>query len=480
MKYLFRKSNTLNLCVIIALTSLLLGCKENISASIPTQQIIVGTSSDNPPYEFLENGQIVGLDIDIIREIGIYLGAEIVIKDMTFDGLLGALSSHRIDAAIAGFSATEERREAIDFSDDYLESKISLVFLKNDNLVTLSDFSGKTIGVQSGSIHETFANKVLKEKLGAITLKSLPKIPDLIQDMKSGRIQGILIGSLEAKQMISILSNIHTIEVGTESAYAIAFPKGSDLTEKFNRALKDMKEKGVIDQIYTKWSTPKNQLIMAHLNFEAMIPYTSMIWDGILVTLKFTLVSLLCGLPLGIVLALFKISRTRATRVFANAYTSLFRGTPLLVQLGLFYHAIPQLTGYSVTAFEAGVFTFALNSAAYTSEIICSGIRSIDLGQWEAAQVLGLSRFRTIFGIILPQAVRNILPALVNEMVDLLKESALVSTIGEADLLRQVNKISAEKFLYFEPLIIAAVCYYIMVMMISQSAKILEKRMKYA
>ncbi|MBW8309049.1 MAG: amino acid ABC transporter permease [Candidatus Paracaedibacteraceae bacterium] len=217
-----------------------------------------------------------------------------------------------------------------------------------------------------------------------------------------------------------------------------------------------------------------------HLNFEAITPSIPLILEGLEVTLKFTLLSLLCGLPLGIGLALAKLSRMKIIRFMANAYTSVFRGTPLLVQLGLIYYATPQLTGYTISTFEAGILTFALNSAAYTSEIIRAGIQSVDKGQWEAAQMLGLSRRQTIFGIIMPQAIRNTLPALVNEMIDLLKESSLVSTIGEADLLRQAQKVASEKYLYFEPLIIAAACYYIIVMLIAFLAKRLEKRLSNA
>jgi His/Glu/Gln/Arg/opine family amino acid ABC transporter permease subunit len=214
-----------------------------------------------------------------------------------------------------------------------------------------------------------------------------------------------------------------------------------------------------------------------HLNFEAIIPSIPLILEGLLVTLKFTILSLLCGLPLGIGLALAKLSPMKVIRFLASAYTSVFRGTPLLVQLGLIYYATPQLTSYTISTFEAGILTFALNSAAYTSEIIRAGIQSVDKGQWEAAQMLGLSRRQTIFGIIMPQAIRNTLPALVNEMIDLLKESSLVSTIGEADLLRQAQKVASEKYLYFEPLIIAAACYYIIVMLIAFLAKRLEKRL---
>ncbi|WP_010298359.1 amino acid ABC transporter permease [Candidatus Odyssella thessalonicensis] len=217
-----------------------------------------------------------------------------------------------------------------------------------------------------------------------------------------------------------------------------------------------------------------------HLNFEAIIPSIPVILEGLTVTLKFTLLSLLCGLPLGIGLAVAKLSFKPVIRSLASAYTSLFRGTPLLVQLGLIYYATPQLTGYTISAFEAGILTFALNSAAYSSEIIRAGIQSVDKGQWEAAQMLGLSRRQTIFGIIMPQAIRNTLPALVNEMIDLLKESSLISTIGEADLLRQAQKVASEKYLYFEPLILAAACYYIIVMFIAWLAKRLEKRLAYA
>lgn len=216
------------------------------------------------------------------------------------------------------------------------------------------------------------------------------------------------------------------------------------------------------------------------LHFDAIWSSLPFILAGVGVTLKFTLVSLACGLPLGILLALCKISSQALLRWIAEAYTSVFRGTPLLVQLFIFYFATPQLTGYAISTFEAGVLTFSLNSAAYSSEIIRAGIQGIDRGQWDAAYVLGLPYSQTLRTIILPQAIRNILPALVNEIIDLLKESALISTLGEADLLRRSQIVASEKYLFFEPLLIAAVGYYMMVMVISLLAKILERKMRHA
>lgn len=215
------------------------------------------------------------------------------------------------------------------------------------------------------------------------------------------------------------------------------------------------------------------------LHFDVIWPSLPFILEGVVVTLKFTFMSLLCGLPLGILLALAKISNP-ILRWFGEIYTSVFRGTPLLVQLFIFYFATPQITGYTISTFEAGVLTFSLNSAAYSSEIIRAGIQAIERGQWDAAKVLGLSYRQTLLTIILPQAVRNILPALVNEIVDLLKESALISTLGEADLLRRSQIVASEKYLFFEPLLIAAVGYYVMVMMISLLAKALERKLRHA
>jgi His/Glu/Gln/Arg/opine family amino acid ABC transporter permease subunit len=214
------------------------------------------------------------------------------------------------------------------------------------------------------------------------------------------------------------------------------------------------------------------------LDFLKILPSVPFILEGVLVTLQYTLLSLFLGFLWGGALGLMKVSHCRFLDIFARIYTSIFRGTPLLVQLSLAYYAIPQLTGYQITAFEAGVLAFSLNSGAYVSEHIRTGILSVDRGQFEAAASLGISYFSTMKDIILPQAIINILPSLVNESIDLLKESALVSTIGEMDLLRRANVVAAEKYIYFEPLLMVAAVYYVMVMVLSHFAKVLEIRLR--
>jgi His/Glu/Gln/Arg/opine family amino acid ABC transporter permease subunit len=202
--------------------------------------------------------------------------------------------------------------------------------------------------------------------------------------------------------------------------------------------------------------------------------------EGLGVTLKFTCISLLCGLPLGVALAIFKVSHSSILKAFASAYISIFRGIPLIVQLSLIFYGTSYLTEYNMSPFAAGIVTFSLNSAAYTSVIIFSGLQSIDKGQWEVAHVLGLSKFQTLRFIILPQAIRDTLPSLANEWIDLLKESALVSIIGEADLFRRAQIVASEKFLYFEPYLVVGLSYYVMVLIFATVAKHIEKNLRHA
>jgi His/Glu/Gln/Arg/opine family amino acid ABC transporter permease subunit len=215
-----------------------------------------------------------------------------------------------------------------------------------------------------------------------------------------------------------------------------------------------------------------------NLNPSLIVPSIPYILAGIWVTLRFTLLSAVFGFIWGTILSLFKISSFKPLKWFGEGYTSVFRGTPLILQLALVYFATPQLVGYNISPLQAGVITFTLNSAAYISETIRGGILAVDKGQREAAISLGVPYRPMMLDIILPQAFKNILPAMVNESIALLKDSALVSTIGAADLLRRAQIVGAEKFIYFEPLIFVGAIYYAMVMALTLAARSLERRMR--
>jgi len=215
-----------------------------------------------------------------------------------------------------------------------------------------------------------------------------------------------------------------------------------------------------------------------NLQFDVIAPSIPYILDGLWMTLQFTLLAALCSIILGTVLAVFKISALKPLKWFGMIYTFYFRGTPLILNIALFYFAIPQFTGYKIDAFEAGVLVLGLNSAAYLSETIRGGIMAVDKGQREAALSLGVPYSRMMRDIILPQAVKNILPAMVNEAILLLKDTAIVSTIGGAELMYRATVVSGEHYLYFEPMIIVAGIYLVVVLLLTLVANGLERRMR--
>ena len=204
------------------------------------------------------------------------------------------------------------------------------------------------------------------------------------------------------------------------------------------------------------------------------IPY---ILSGAKVTLGYALITMLFSLCGGAFLAIIRLSNSKVLRFIGGFYLSIFRGTPLLLQLSIVYFAVPQMLNVRMSPFMAGIIAFSMNSSAYVSEIIRSGVQSISSGQFEIAKVLGCSRFQIMKDIILPQGIRNALPALVNEMVDLIKESAIISVIGEEDLLRRANAVASEHYLYLEPLLVAGICYYFLIMVMSGIAKLIERKL---
>ncbi|WKA53808.1 amino acid ABC transporter permease [Planococcus shixiaomingii] len=215
-----------------------------------------------------------------------------------------------------------------------------------------------------------------------------------------------------------------------------------------------------------------------NLDFAQMVPYIPFMLQGIWVTLKFVFFAIILGAILGTLLALCKISHIKILRWLADAYTSVFRGTPLILQLMIIYYAIPQLTGYDIDAFLAAILAFGLNSSAYISEIIRAGIQAVDKGQMEAAHALGIPYRQMMKDIILPQALKNILPALMNEFITLTKESAIVSTIGYLDLMRRAQVVGADLFRNFEPLLFVGVIYWCLVMGLTVIGRKFERRLK--
>jgi polar amino acid transport system permease protein len=202
------------------------------------------------------------------------------------------------------------------------------------------------------------------------------------------------------------------------------------------------------------------------------------IGEGTVVTLVLLFGGLLIGTVLGTLLAFLRYQGIMKPVI--NGYISVLRGTPVILQLSFIYFAAPALVGIKANILAAGLLTFGLNSSAYIAEILRSGIDNLPKGQFEAAKTLQIPNFYLWKDIVLPQVVKNILPAFINEMIALLKETALIATIGGMDLMRRAQSVAAEQFTYFVPLCIAGLYYYGLVLLIESLGKKIEQRGNYA
>lgn len=201
--------------------------------------------------------------------------------------------------------------------------------------------------------------------------------------------------------------------------------------------------------------------------------------EGLFYTLLLSAISVAGGTVLGSLLALLRRSRYRLVRGIAVAYVEVVRGTPLLLQLYFYYFLLPDmLPGLNLSKFACISIALVFNSAGYVAEIVRAGIQAVDSGQMEAARTLGLSSAKAMRRVVLPQAVRNILPALCNEFVAVIKETSLAASFFVGDLMTQYNVIRGNLFLVIEPLIIVGIIYFILTFSLSKLVARLERRLK--
>jgi polar amino acid transport system permease protein len=198
---------------------------------------------------------------------------------------------------------------------------------------------------------------------------------------------------------------------------------------------------------------------------------------GLLGTLKVTAAALALGLPLGLVVALLRLSRARAVSVPAGVFVEFFRSTPPLVQLFWCFFALPLLIGIRIDSFYAAVMTLSIQSSAFFAEVFRGGIVSVERAQWEAARALGMSYRQLLRRVVLPQAVKRMIPAFLERAIELMKTTTLVSTVAYADLLFEASDIAQKTFRPLEVFTAAAGLYFVIIFAASRIVQLSERRL---
>jgi polar amino acid transport system permease protein len=212
-------------------------------------------------------------------------------------------------------------------------------------------------------------------------------------------------------------------------------------------------------------------------DFTPVVANSALLAEGLLNTLKVTAVALVCGIALGLLLALLRLSPRRVLAWPAGLVIEVFRTTPPLVQLFWFFFALPLIVGIEMTPFLAAIVTFSIQSSAFFAEVFRAGIQSIERGQWEGAMAIGMSRRQSLRRIVLPQAVKRMIPAFMERSIELMKTTTLVATIAYADLLYEANAIAQKSYRPLETFTVAALIYFVVIFAFSLGARWLERRL---
>ncbi|CUC26885.1 extracellular glutamine-binding protein [Staphylococcus aureus] len=440
-------------------------------------ELRVGLSADYAPMEFEHtvNGktEYAGVDIDLAKKIAKDNNLKLKIVNMSFDSLLGALKTGKIDIIISGMTSTPERKKQVDFSDSYMMTK-NIMLVKKDKVneyKDIKDFNNKKVGAQKGTEQE----KIAQTEIENASITSLSRLPDVILALKSGKVEGAVVEKPVAEAYLKQnpklgISNVKFNE--EEKDTVIAVPKDSPkLLSQINKTIKEVKDKGLIDKYMTNAANAMND------DSAFISKYGSFFLKGIKITILISLIGVALGSILGAFVALMKLSKIKIISWIASIYIEILRGTPMLVQVFIVFFGITAALGLDISALVCGTIALVINSSAYIAEIIRAGINAVDKGQMEAARSLGLNYRQTMKSVIMPQAIKNILPALGNEFVTLIKESSIVSTIGVGEIMFNAQVVQGISFDPFTPLIVAAALYFVLTFVLTRIMNMIEGRL---
>ncbi|HBC7278779.1 TPA: ABC transporter permease subunit [Staphylococcus aureus] len=440
-------------------------------------ELRVGLSADYAPMEFEHtvNGktEYAGVDIDLAKKIAKDNNLKLKIVNMSFDSLLGALKTGKIDIIISGMTSTPERKKQVDFSDSYMMTK-NIMLVKKDKVneyKDIKDFNNKKVGAQKGTEQE----KIAQTEIENASITSLSRLPDVILALKSGKVEGAVVEKPVAEAYLKQnpklgISNVKFNE--EEKDTVIAVPKDSPkLLSQINKTIKEVKDKGLIDKYMTNAANAMND------DSGFISKYGSFFLKGINITILISLIGVALGSILGAFVALMKLSKIKIISWIASIYIEILRGTPMLVQVFIVFFGITVALGLDISALVCGTIALVINSSAYIAEIIRAGINAVDKGQMEAARSLGLNYRQTMKSVIMPQAIKNILPALGNEFVTLIKESSIVSTIGVGEIMFNAQVVQGISFDPFTPLLVAAALYFVLTFVLTRIMNMIEGRL---
>lgn len=427
----------------------------------PGRTYTVATDITFAPFEFQDSsGNFVGIDIDLLNEIARDQGFSVDIQPVGFDAALQAVQANQADAVIAGMSITDARRQVFDFSDPYFQSGVQMAVLdSNETIESYEDLRDQRVAVKNGTEGASFAESI-KSEYGFTTVYFADSA-SMYDEVRTGNSVAIFDDYPVLAYGIAQGNGFKTVtekEAGADYGFAVNRGRNPELLEMFNAGLANLRASGQYDEIVDRYlgegaSSTDNSI-------PGLIKDTyPQLLQGLWLTIVLSVIGIVIALVIGAVFGLFRVSRSAILRGIGSVYVAIFRGTPLLVQAFFIYFGVPAALNFQMSAFTAGIITLSLNAGAYMTEIVRGGILSVDKGQMEAARSLGIGYLKSMRKVIMPQAVRTMIPSYINQFVITLKDTSILSVIGLAELTQTGRIIIARNFQSFNMWLIIAPIY---------------------
>ncbi|OJG40081.1 amino acid ABC transporter amino acid-binding/permease [Enterococcus dispar] len=448
-------------------------------------EYVIASDTAFAPFEFQNtDNKYEGIDVDLLNKAAEMQGFKLKWNHIGFAGAVQAVQGNQADAMIAGMTITDERKQSFDFSDPYFESGIQLAIKKdNDEIKTYADLKGKKVGAKIGTESADFLQKN-KAKYG-YTIKQYDTADGLYDSVRGGQIDAIMDDYPVIGYAISQGQELATpIKRESGGSYGFAVKKGQapELLEMFNEALTEMKRTGEYDKILDKYIADGNEQKKSSVDESTIGGLLKNNWkvllEGLWKTISLALISFVLALVIGVIFGLFSVAPIRGLRIFASIYVDIIRGIPMMVLAFFIFFGLSDAIGFTIPDYTAGVITLTLNASAYIAEIVRGGINAVPVGQMEASRSLGLGYTHTMRKIILPQAIKIMIPSFVNQFVISLKDTTIISVIGVVELLQTGKIIVARNMQSTYVYLIIGVMYLIVITALTRLAKVLEKKVK--
>lgn len=433
--------------------------------------------------------QLIGFECDLAEALGAKLGVKAKMVQNQWDQLIPALERGNFDIILNGLEITADNQQHIALSLPYFVYSEQIVVRKEtEGLTRMEDLKGKPMGVLSSSVAQR-----LVEEMGGADLRIYPGNVESLRDLKARRIDAVMldlpIALFYAKPDAALKFSGGSFAQGY---YGIGVRKQDlSLLAALNQAVTELAQDHTLERIYRKYGVwDDRQKLLAEYRPEVVTQrktistirewpkYLPLLLRGAVTTVELSIVAMALAVVAGLAIALLRLYAIAPLRWLAKAYVEVIRGTPLLIQLFLIYYGLPEI-GIRLNPFLAGVMGLGLNYAASEAENYRAGIQCIPHGQTEAALALGMSRGQLLQHIVLPQALRVVIPPVTNDFIAMFKDSSIVSVITMVELTKVYGMLAMSTYDYIGLGLMTAGIYFALSYPASLFANYLEERLSY-